>query len=342
MIRGSRGTVSRRIGRHVVVCRRERILDTGFDHAGLPELGLKIHFGGVDIDNLFAVNINPERVDTAQRLVVVRLLKVDRRVIIAVVVDIHRQFALENFRESVGVVEVRRVLRSFETILRIRRTVRRVRALNKIGRVASGHNMLIDIHERHLKDESEGIERVDIPIVADLEHVVLEIEVVVRIGVILQSRRLAVGLKVNVILRKDLRELAEGIGLLAAVVEHEGEHLLIQPTLDIAEIHATITGRKHSVKAFHHIALGLDIDDTALPRRIVFGGRIGDDLNLLDGVSVRSIEHGFELLTGEVGRFAVHPNLHGFTVHGNITVLVDADTRCTTEDIVSVRTCRER
>ena len=241
-----------------------------------------------------------------------------------------------------GVVEVRRVLRSFEAVLRIGGTIRRIRTLDKIGRVTSRHNMLIDIHERHLKDESEGVERVDIPIVSDLEHVVLEIEVVVRIGVILQSRRLAVRLIINIVLRKDLCELSESVGLLAAVVKHEGEHLLIQPAFDIAEIHATITGREHTVEAFHHIALGLDIDDTTLPRRIVFGGRIGDDLNLLDSVSVRAVKHGFELLTGEVRRLAVHPNLHGFTVHGNIAVLVDADTRRTAEDIVPVRTCRER
>ena len=128
-----------------------------------------------------------------------------------------------------GIVEVRRVLRGFEAVLGIRRTVRRVRALNQIGRVTSGHNMLVHIHERHLKDESEGVERVDIPIVTDLEHVILEIRGVIRIRVVLEERRLAVGLKVDIILRKDLRELSERIGFLATVVEHEGEHLLIQP-----------------------------------------------------------------------------------------------------------------
>ena len=102
MIRGSHAAIPRRVGRHVVVGRRERILDSGFDHAGLPELGLEIHFGGVDIDNLLALDINPERIDTTERLVVVRLLEIDGRVIIAVVVDIHRQFALEGFGEGVG------------------------------------------------------------------------------------------------------------------------------------------------------------------------------------------------------------------------------------------------
>ena len=116
---------------------------------------------------------------------------------------------------------------------------------------------------------------------------------------------------------------------------------MIQPTLDIAEIHAAITGRKHTIEAFHHIALGLDIDNTTLPRRIVFSRRIGDDFYLLYRVAVGSVQHGFELLAGEVGRLAVHPNLNGFTVHGNVAVFVDTHTRRTAEDIISVRTRRK-
>ena len=342
MIRRSCSAVSRRISRHVVVGRRERILDAGFNHAGFPELGLKIQFSAIDIDDLPALDINPERVDAAESLVVVRLLEIDRTVIITVIVDINRQFALQGFGEGVGVVEVRRVLRGFESILGIGGTIRGVRALDHIGGVASGHNMLVHVHERHLKDETEGIERVDIPVVAYFEHVVLEIHGVIRIGIVLEERRLAVRLKINIILRKDLRELAECIGFLTAVVEHKRKHFLTQPALDITEIHAAITGRKHSVKALHHVALGLDIDDTTLPRGIVFSGRIRDNLYLLYRVAVRTVQHGFELLAGEVGRFAVHPNLDRFTVYGNIAVFVDADTRRATKDIVSVRTSRKR
>ena len=248
MIRGSHAAIPCRVGRHVVVGRRERILDSGFDHAGLPELGLKIHFGGVDIDNLLALDINPERIDTTERLVVVRLLKIDGRVIIAVVVDIDRQLALKGFGEGVGIVEVRRVLRSFKTVLRIGRTVRRVCALDHVGGVTSGHNMLVHVHERHLKDEAECIERVDIPIVTDLEHVILEIHGIIRIGVVLQRRRFAVRLKINVVLRKDLGELSESVRLLAAVIEHEREHFLIQPTFDIAEIHAASHNRQKACR----------------------------------------------------------------------------------------------
>ena len=89
MIRRSLAAIPRGVGRHVVVGRREGILDSGFDHAGFPELSLEIHFGGVDIDDLLAMNVYTERVDAAESLVVVRLLKIDGRVVIAVVVDIH-------------------------------------------------------------------------------------------------------------------------------------------------------------------------------------------------------------------------------------------------------------
>ena len=202
--------------------------------------------------------------------------------------------------------------------------------------------MLVHVHERHLKNKSKRVERIHIPVVTDLQHVVLEIDVVVRIGVILQCRRLARRLKIYIVLREDLRELTESIGFLSAVIEHEREHFLVQPAFDIPEIHSSITGRKHSVQTFHHIPFGLDIDDSALTRSVVFGRRIRDNFDLLYRVSVCSVQHGFELLTAEVRRLAIHINLHRFTVYGNISVLVNPHTGRTTENIISVRTGSQR
>ena len=201
--------------------------------------------------------------------------------------------------------------------------------------------MLVHIHIRYLKDKTERVERVNIPIVAEFEHVVMEGNIVVGIGIVLQRGCLAVGLKIDIVLRKDLRQLAERVCFLAAVIEHKRDHILIQPALDIAEIHASVTGRKHTIEAFHHIALGLDINNPTLPRRIVFGRRIGDNFDFLNRVAIGTIKHGLELLSGEVGRLAIHPNLNGFTVYGNVSVFVNTHTRRTAEDIISVRTRRK-
>ena len=95
------------------------------------------------------------------------------------------------------------------------------------------------------------------------------------------------------------------------------------------EIHTSVARRQHSVQTFHHIALGLDIDDTALSGRIVFGTRVGDDLDLLNRVSVRSIKHGLQLLSAEVRWFAVNVYLNGLAIDGDISVLVDTHTRRT-------------
>ena len=239
------------------------------------------------------------------------------------------------------VVDIRSVLRGFEAVLRLRCAVGRVRSDDDIGIVTTGHNTLIHIHIRHLQNESERIERVDVPIVADLEHIVLEIRTVSGTRITLNSRRFAVGLKLDIILRKDLRELPERVGLLPAIIKVERDHVHLQPTVDIAEVHTSVAGRQHTVQTFHHIAFGLDIDDTTLPACIVFGRRIGDDFDLLDGVSVRSVEHGLELLSAQVRRLSVHVYLDRFTVHGNVAVFVDSHTGRTTEDIISVRACRQ-
>ena len=152
------------------------------------------------------------------------------------------------------------------------------------------------MHIGHLKDKTERIERVDVPIVTHLKHVILKIYVVVRVRIVLEQRCLAVTFKIDIIIRIDLRQLPESIRFFSPIIKHKREHFLTQPTVDIREIHASITGRKHSVQTAHHIAFGLDIDDTSLTGSVVFGGRIRDDFDLLNRIAVCSIEHRFELL----------------------------------------------
>ena len=240
------------------------------------------------------------------------------------------------------IVEVGGVLRSDMRIHRIGHAVRRIRADNRITPIIAWNDMLVDAHIRHIEDETERIDRIDIPIVTYLQHVVLKTGVVMRIGVVLERRRLAGCLEVHIILRIDLRQLGKGIGFFAAIVKIQRCVLGIQPSVHIAKIHTSVGGREHTIKTTHHIALGLDIDDTALTGRIVFGGRIGDNLYLLDRVAVCTVEHGFQLLAAEVRRFTVYPNLDGLTVHGDIAVLIDTHTGRTAKDIISVRTRGKR
>ena len=83
-------------------------------------------------------------------LVVVRLLQIRLLVIITVVIDVHRQFALKCFGESVRIVEVRRVLRRLYAVLRFSRTINRIGLSVDICRITTGHDLLVHIHIGHL------------------------------------------------------------------------------------------------------------------------------------------------------------------------------------------------
>ena len=130
--------------------------------------------------------------------------------------------------------------------------------------------------------------------------------------------------------------MAERIGFLAAEVEVERHHIHLQPAFDIAEVHASVTGTEHAVQSAHHVPFGFYIDYTSLSAGIVLGGWIADDLNLLYCIAVRTVEHGFELLSAQVGRFAVHIHLHAFAVDGYVSVLIDAHSGCTAKNVVAV------
>ena len=122
-----------------------------------------------------------------------------------------------------------------------------------------------------MQNKTERVYRINIPIVSEFEHIILKIKVITGIRVVLNRlfgayfRYRSAGLEIHVILGINLRELAEGIGLFSAIIEVKRDHFVIQPAFDVAEIHTAIPRRKHSVEAFHHVAFGLDIDDTTLP-----------------------------------------------------------------------------
>ena len=77
--------VADRIGKHVVVCRRQCIFDTAFDHTRLPELGLEIQLGTIYVCHLVGVDVQPESVDPD----IVRLLKVMGGSLVAVIVHVN-------------------------------------------------------------------------------------------------------------------------------------------------------------------------------------------------------------------------------------------------------------
>ena len=163
-----------------------------------------------------------------------------RLVVIAVVVDIDGQFTLQRLTESVGEVQVRRVLWRTKTVVRVRVTARRVRALNDVGIIAAINNALIHLHIRNLQNKSERIQRIYIPVVTHFHHVVLEADIVAGDRIALQSRRLAVGLIIAIVIGIDLRQLAERVGLLAAIIEIERDHIHLQIALYVSKIHTSI------------------------------------------------------------------------------------------------------
>ena len=163
-----------------------------------------------------------------------------RLVVIAVVVNIDGQFTLQRLAKSVSKVQVRRVLWSTQAVVRVRVTARRVRALNDVGIIAAINNALIHLHIRNLQNKAERVQRVDIPVVTHFHHVVLEADIVAGDRIALQCRRLAVRLIIAIVIGIDLRQLAERVGLLAAIIEIERDHIHLQIALHVAEIHTSI------------------------------------------------------------------------------------------------------
>ena len=77
--------VADRIGKHVVVCRRQCIFDAAFNHTCFPELGLEIQLGTIYVCHLVGVDVQPEFVDAN----VVRLLEVMGGCLVAVIVHVN-------------------------------------------------------------------------------------------------------------------------------------------------------------------------------------------------------------------------------------------------------------
>ena len=66
------------------------------------------------------------------------------------------------------------MLRSYNVVISLRDASRGVGSHDDIRIVSSVHNGLFDIHVWHLKDKSEGIDRIDVPIVTHFEHIILK------------------------------------------------------------------------------------------------------------------------------------------------------------------------
>ena len=118
------------------------------------------------------------------------------------------------------IVEVRRMLRRLDLGAGVAHALtNRIGSFHRIGKIPAVNDLLIHPHIGHLENETEGVDRVDIPIIAYLQHIILEIHRIAGIGIVLQRRGLAISFEVNIILRKYLCELTKGIGFLSAVIE---------------------------------------------------------------------------------------------------------------------------
>ena len=202
-------------------------------------------------------------------------------------------------------------------------------------------------HERHLDNKTQRIFLVNIPVVAEFCHIVLEAAVVIRIVVAFSSVPERVGIGAALFARLhlvgiELREVKSGIGFLGAIVQVQREHIHILPFFDIAKIHASIGGTEETIQPLHHIALEFDIDDTARPRRIVLGGRIGDNLNFLYRVAVRAFKHRLQLLTAQVGRTPINIDSHRFAIYCHIAILIHIYAGGFLQNIFAIATCRKR
>ena len=236
-----RDIVKNGVSSHVIIGGRKAVLHTALNHAGLPKLRLKIEFCAIDIDHLLAIDNEAQRI--REKFIVIGQLGICSLVVIAVIVHVNRQFALQGLAECMRIVEVRRMLRRSDLGAGVAHALtNRIGSFHRIGEIPAVNDLLIHPHIGHLENETEGVDRVDIPIVTHLHHIILEIHRIARIGIVLQRRGLAISFEVNIILRKDLSELAEGIGFLAAIVEVKRYHIHLQPSLDIAEVHPAICG----------------------------------------------------------------------------------------------------
>ena len=219
-----RDVVKNGVSSHVIIGGRKAVLHTALNHACFPEFCLEIQFRAINIYHLLAIDNEAQRI--REKFIVIGQLGICRLVIIAVIVHIYRQFTLQFIIEGMGIVKVRGVLRRLYLRTRMAYAFANgIRSLDRIGIVTAIDDPLVHLHIRHLKDKTECVDRVDIPIVTHLHHIILEIHRIAGIGIVLQRRGLAISFEVNIILRKDLGELAEGIGFLAAVIKVERYHI---------------------------------------------------------------------------------------------------------------------
>ena len=215
-----RDVVKNGVSSHVIIGGRKSVLHTALNHACFPEFCLEIQFCAINIYHLLAIDIQPQRI--RNKLVVPGQLGICSLVVIAVIVHVNRQFALQGLAECMRIVEVRRMLRRLDLGAGVAHALtNRIGSFHRIGEIPAVNDLLIHPHIGHLENETEGVDRVDIPIIAYLQHIILEIHRIAGIGIVLQSRGFAVCLEVNIILRKYLCELTKGIGFLAAVVKVE-------------------------------------------------------------------------------------------------------------------------
>ena len=169
-----RDVVKNGVSSHVIIGRRKAVLHTALNHACFPELGLEIQFRAINIYHLLAIDIEAQRI--REKFFVIGQLGICRLVIIAVVVHIYRQFTLQFIIEGMGIVKVRGVLRRLYLRTGVAHALTHgIRSFHRIGIVTAIDDPLIRLHIRHLKDKTECIDRVDIPIVTHLDHVILEI-----------------------------------------------------------------------------------------------------------------------------------------------------------------------
>ena len=247
------------------------------------------------------------------------------------------------------VVQVRRVLLRANRISQDRHRVLNdiVPHLRIAPAVSFGH-ILPHNHKRRLENKAESVLFVDEPIVANLCHIILKITHILRLIIPLRAclrqrvQCLAAHLHMDVLVHIELRQRREGVGLLRAVVQVQREHLSVLPFLYIPVVHTAVTGSQCAIQTLHHVALGLDVDDTALPRRVVFRRGVRDNLYLLYRAAVRAFQHGFQLVAAQVRRTPVDIHFHRLAVHRYIPVLVHLHTRRFLQQVLAVAARRKR
>ena len=93
---------------------------------------------------------------------------------------------------------------------------------------------------------------------------------------------------------------------------------------------------ERAAQPFHESLPGLDIDDSAAAFRVIFGRRVGNQLDLLDGRAVAALQIRLQVRTGHIGRPAVYPHRHSGAVELDIAFVVHGHTRRALEHIEGV------